>query len=76
VIFCDLDDYAIGLRHDVAILMSRDAHFTTDELGFRLTLRLDGQPLASAPTKLRDGTNTVSPFVVRGARQTRIWTRI
>ena len=42
--------------------------FDTDEIAFRLTLRLDGQPEDAAPIKLRDGTNTVSPFVVLQAR--------
>lgn len=68
VILADLSQYAIGLRRDVRIEMSRDAYFASDELGFKLTLRLDGQPLASAPRKLCDGTNTVSPFVSLGAR--------
>ena len=63
IILADLTQYAIGMRRDVSIEMSRDAYFATDELGFKLTLRLDGQTLASAPTKLRDGTNTVSPFI-------------
>lgn len=42
--------------------------FDTDEIAFRLTLRLDGQPEDAAPIKLRVGTNTVSPFVVLQAR--------
>jgi HK97 family phage major capsid protein len=68
VILADLSQYAIGLRRDIAIERSRDVYFTTDEIGFRMRLRLDGQPLAASATKLRDGTNTVSPFVALGAR--------
>lgn len=68
IILADLTQYGVGMRRDITIEMSRDVYFTTDELGFKLTLRLDGQPLASAATKLRDGTNTVSPFVALGTR--------
>lgn len=68
IILADLSQYGIGMRREVTIEMSRDVYFTTDELAFKCTLRLDGMPLASAATKLRDGTNTVSPFVALGAR--------
>lgn len=68
VILADFSQYAVGLHRDVMIERSQHVWFTTDELAFRLRLRIDGQPLASAPTKLRDGTQTVSPFVALGAR--------
>ena len=68
LIFADLSQYAVGLRREVTIEMSRDAYFATDEIGFKLRVRLDGQTKASAPTKLRDGTNTVSDFVTLEAR--------
>jgi HK97 family phage major capsid protein len=68
VILADLSQYAIGLRRDATIEQSRDAYFASDEIGFKLRLRLDGQPMAATATKLRDGTNTVSPFVALGAR--------
>lgn len=50
--------------------MERDTSvfFNSDETAFRLTMRLDGMPEDSEPTKLRDGTNTVSPFVTLDAR--------
>jgi len=68
VVLADLSQYAIAMRRDARIELSRDAYFASDEIGFKLTLRLDGMPTASAPTKLRDGTNTVSPFIALGAR--------
>jgi HK97 family phage major capsid protein len=68
VILADLVQYGIGMRSDARIEMAREAYFSSDEIGFKLRLRLDGQSLASAPTKLRDGTNTVSPFISLGAR--------
>jgi len=68
VILADLSQYAIGIRRDITIERSNDVYFASDEIGFRMRLRLDGQALASSATKLRDGTNTVSPFVALGAR--------
>jgi HK97 family phage major capsid protein len=68
VILGDLSQYAIGMRSDVRIEIAHEAYFSTDELAWKLRMRLDGLPLASTPTKLRDGTNTVSPFVALGAR--------
>jgi HK97 family phage major capsid protein len=68
VVLADISQYCVGLRRDISIEASRDVYFASDEWGFRLRLRLDGQPLAAAPVKLRDGTNTVSPFIVLGAR--------
>jgi HK97 family phage major capsid protein len=68
VILADVSQYAVGLRRDVTILQSQHVYLTTDEVAFRLRLRLDGQPLAAGPTKLKDGTATVSPFVILGAR--------
>jgi HK97 family phage major capsid protein len=68
VILADLSQYAVGMRRDISIMRSDHVYLTTDEVAFRLRLRCDGQPLASAATKLRDGSNTVSPFVILGAR--------
>lgn len=68
IILADLAQYAIGLRRDATIVRSNDVYFATDEIGFKLTLRCDGQPLAATSTKLRDGSNTVSPFVVLATR--------
>jgi len=51
-------------------MIQRDssAYFASDEIGFRLVLRCDGLPMDNTPMKLRDGTNTVSPFIALGAR--------
>ena len=50
------------------MIRDNSVYFASDEIAFRLTLRMDGQPQDAAATKLRDGTNTVSPFVALGAR--------
>jgi len=68
VVLADLSQYAIGMRSDVRIEIAREVYFASDEIAFRLRMRLDGLPLASAATKLRDGSNVVSPFVALGAR--------
>lgn len=68
VMLCDFSRYAIGLRADASIKKDESVYFASDELAFRLTLRVDGQPQDSAATKLRDGSNAVSPFVILGAR--------
>lgn len=68
IVLADWTGYIIGLRADAAILRDDSRHFDTDEVAFRMILRLDGQPVNSAPVKLRDGTNTVSHFVTLEAR--------
>jgi hypothetical protein len=58
----------IGLRQDASVEADRSVYFASDETAFRLVLRLNGQPLNSLPTTLRDGTTQVSRFVALGAR--------
>lgn len=68
IVLADLSQYVIGLRADARIERSTERYFDTDEIAFRLVLRIDGQPIAAAATRLRDGTNTVSPFVTLATR--------
>lgn len=68
VVLADWSRYLVGLRRDATLDRDESRYFDTDEIAFRLTLRLDGQPGDTAPTKLRDGSNTVSPFVVLETR--------
>lgn len=68
IVLADLTKYMIGLRQDMRMARDESRYFDTDEIAFKLTIRLDGAPEASGPTKLRDGTNTVSPIVVLQAR--------
>ena len=42
--------------------------WTTDELAFRMIIRVDGQPLTSKPVKLYNGTTTVAPVVTIASR--------
>lgn len=68
VILADWGRYVIGLRRDATIARDESRYFDSDEIAFRLTLRVDGMPADAATTKLRDGTNTVSPFVALETR--------
>jgi HK97 family phage major capsid protein len=68
VVLADWSRYVIGLRRDATLDRDTSRYFDSDEVAFKLTLRLDGQPGDTSPTKLRDGSNTVSPFVVLETR--------
>lgn len=68
IVLADLSRYVVGLRADATIRRDDSRYFDSDEVAFRLILRIDGQPADAAATKLRDGTNTVSPFVTLEAR--------
>jgi HK97 family phage major capsid protein len=68
IVLADLSRYAVGMRREAIIQRSDERYFESDEIGFKLTLRCDGQPLDGAAVKLRDGTNTVSPFVALANR--------
>lgn len=58
----DFSQYVVGLRGEMRFDTSIHVGFTTDELYSGLIERHDGQ------LTLEDGTTTVSPFVVLGAR--------
>jgi HK97 family phage major capsid protein len=68
IMLCDFSQYVVGLRSDMRFDTSIHVHFTTDELLSRIIERHDGQPLWDSALTLEDGSTTVSPFVVLGAR--------
>lgn len=68
IVLADPTRYLVMMRSDVRLVRDQSVYFDTDEIAFKLTMRFDGLPQDSEPTKLRDGTNTVSPFVVLEAR--------
>jgi HK97 family phage major capsid protein len=55
---------ANGLRTDVSIHL----WFDQDLVAYRFTIRLGGQPWWSTPIAMRDGANSMSPFIVLAAR--------
>lgn len=60
--------YFVGMREGATIAVDTSVKLDFDAMCFRFVLRRDGQPLASAPVKLRDGTSTVSRSVALGSR--------
>jgi len=63
VLLADWSYYVIGDRKMLEIAFSEHAFFTNDQVAWRFTHRVDGQPWLNAAITLADGTNTVSPFV-------------
>lgn len=63
VALCDFKYYVIGDRRALEIASSEHFKFTNDQMTWRFTYRVDGQPWLNNPITLADGTNTVSPFV-------------
>ena len=68
IILADFSQYVVGLRKELRFETTKHASFTTDEIDYRCIIRHDGQPLWSEALTLRDGTTTVSPFVVLETR--------
>ncbi len=64
----DFSFYMIGDRQSVALESSEHSRFATDETELRAILRVDGRPwIQSALTPANSG-DTLSPFVILGAR--------
>jgi len=68
IVLADLGRYVIGLRRDATLQTSIHAGWSQDLFAMRLILRVDGTTEDNAATTLRDGTNTVSPFVCLESR--------
>jgi HK97 family phage major capsid protein len=68
IMLCDFSQYVVGLRSEMRFETSIFTHFETDELLSRIIERHDGQSLWNEALTLEDGSTTVSPFVVLGAR--------
>jgi len=67
IVFADLTQYSIGMRAGISLAVSPHVRFTTDELSFRLRVRVDGQPLLASAITPSNG-DTLSPFVTLAAR--------
>lgn len=68
IMLCDFSQYVVGLRAGMRFDTSIHPHFETDEILSRIIERHDGQPLWDQALTLADGSTSVSPFVVLGAR--------
>lgn len=67
-LLCDLSRYLVAVRREATLQTSIHAGWSQDLLAMRLILRLNATSEDNAPTTLRDGSNTVSPFVALEAR--------
>jgi HK97 family phage major capsid protein len=67
IMLADISGYAVGMRTHIALMASPHVRFTNDEVVFRLRVRVDGQPVLSAPVTPTNG-DTMSHFVTLGTR--------
>lgn len=67
-VLADLNEYRFIGRGGVQQASSMHVAFTTDEMAFRATWRVGGQPKPKAAVTPFKGTNTLSPFVVLATR--------
>ena len=64
----DLTQYAVGIRAEIALMISPHVYFSSDELAFRLRVRVDGKSLWDSAITPAKGANSLSPFVVLATR--------
>lgn len=67
IILADFSKYVIADR-GMTIDASKDYRFPYDETCWRFVLRTDGQPILSSPITPKNGSTTLSPFVVLATR--------
>src|SRR6185312_13112949 len=64
----DLSQYLLIDKGGAQQAQSVHVRFLNDETAFRITYRVDGQPIWNSPLTPKNGTNTLSPFVTLQAR--------
>jgi HK97 family phage major capsid protein len=68
IILADLTSYLIALRQDASLAIDSSIGFKESEIWFRLTMRVDGQPMLKSAVTPRLGGSTLSPFVTLATR--------
>jgi len=68
VILADLGFYALGTRGGIEAATSIHLRFDYNETCFRFVFAIDGQSFLASAITPKNGTNTVSPFVVLETR--------
>ncbi len=68
IVLADYSQYVLADKGGVQAASSMHVAFLTDEMVFRITYRVDGEPIWNAPLTPFKGTNTLSPFVTLAAR--------
>ncbi|MDN5856296.1 MAG: phage major capsid protein, partial [Actinomycetia bacterium] len=64
----DLSHYIVADRQAMTVMSSEHFRFNTDQTAYRVLQRMDARPGLLSPLQPRQGTNTLSPFVLLGAR--------
>jgi HK97 family phage major capsid protein len=68
IILGDFGQYVMADKNAMQQASSVHVRFLTDEMTFRLTYRVDGQPIWQAPLTPYKGTQTKSPFITLATR--------
>ena len=68
VLLLDLGQYVVADKNAPQVASSVHVRFTTDEMAFRITYRVDGQSLWHTALTPFQGTNTKSPFIAIQSR--------
>ncbi len=68
IILADFSQYLMINKGGVQAAQSMHVNFLTDEMCYRMTYRVDGEPLWHQPLTPFKGSNTQSPFVVLDTR--------
>jgi len=63
ILLVDPTQYAIGMRVGISLAISQHLYFDSDELAFRLRVRLDAKSLWDTALTPAEATETISPFV-------------
>lgn len=63
IVLADLSQYLLIEKAGVQMASSMHVRFVNDEMCYRLTWRLDGEPIWNKPLTPFKGSNTTSPFV-------------
>ena len=63
VALCDFSYYVVADRQPIAIASSEHFRFSNDQVAWRFTTRVGGQPWLKSTIVLNDGSTQISPFV-------------
>lgn len=63
IVFADLSQYKVADKGAIQAASSMHVNFLKDEMCFRFTQRLDGQPLWNTALTPKNGGPTLSPFI-------------
>ncbi len=67
ILLVDPKYYLIGDRQSYELAFSEHFKFQNDQVAWRATVRVDGQPWVNGSITLEDASTTVSPFVALAA---------